>query len=48
MDTKDIERCEAELIEQGYSRDDAKQECANREGSEERDYFGVFGDECEC
>ena len=48
MDTKDMERCETELIEHGYSPEDAEQECAIREGSEEADYFGLFGDECEC
>ncbi len=36
METKDIKKCESELIKQGHSRDDAKRLCAEREGSEEK------------
>ncbi len=36
METKDIKKCESELIKQGHSRDDAKRLCAEREGSQEK------------
>ena len=45
MDTKDIEKCEAELIEQGYSSEDARQSCAQREGSEEEEYSTLYEEE---
>ncbi len=37
MDKKDLEKCESELIEQGHSRKEAKQICAERDDSEEKD-----------
>ncbi len=37
MDSKELEKCESELIEQGHSSEEAKRLCAEQEESEEKD-----------
>ncbi len=38
MDTKDLEKCISECIDQGYSEEESKQKCSEEESKDDFDF----------